>query len=476
MLVSDASGLCCGGFGVITTGCWMWIRTDGRCWCGPTAATLLITSTNNAQIPIFKFALVGLTLVDTNGTEVPVLTTPQLVELGSINGVARPLVTASVPQGRYSSAELTYAPSTFVVIDHSGGQGSDDVGNYNANTPDGGNATVEITLSSPLVVSGSAMGVLLNLNIPASTTYVPYFDGSSSNFAPNGGQTTFSPVVTVSKVTLAEQPSTLLDGKVEDVHGQVTGSSGGALMMTSDSGAALSFNISGATVFAGATGTAAPAVGSFVDVDAALQSDGSMLATQVQNEGATQYNLVGQVVQYTELMYVQNDGREQQGPDLPNGTGFYVDNVELNTAPQFEIRWPGGSEPDGLPFTPRLGPASIVPGLNLATPVASQQYVNGIIPPTGTVTLEPQTIDATVASISTANGQTSYTVTLFNDDLISLFGSTATVVVYETAGTHTITSAGLNSGSVGRFRGLLFDDGGTLRMVATEIEDGVPEP
>jgi hypothetical protein len=46
--------------------------------------------------------------------------------------------------------------------------------------------------------------------------------------------------------------------------------------------------------------------------------------------------------------------------------------------------------------------------------------------------------------------------------------------VYATADTRTITTTPLASGTVGRFRGLLFDDGGTLRMVAREVEDGVP--
>jgi hypothetical protein len=65
-------------------------------------------------------------------------------------------------------------------------------------------------------------------------------------------------------------------------------------------------------------------------------------------------------------------------------------------------------------------------------------------------------------------------VTLFPDDLTAIFGKTESVTVYATADTHTITTIPLASGTVGRFRGLLFNDGGTLRMVAREVEDGVP--
>lgn len=56
-----------------------------------THATLLITATNNTKIPIFKFNIQTLTLLADDGTSVPILTAPQLVELGSISGVARPL-------------------------------------------------------------------------------------------------------------------------------------------------------------------------------------------------------------------------------------------------------------------------------------------------------------------------------------------------------------------------------------------------
>lgn len=445
---------------------------------GPTMTTLLITSTNNAQIPIFKFSLVGVTLVASDGTSVALMPAPQLVEMGSINGVARPLATVSVPQGSYTAVNLTYGASTFVVIDHSAGDGSTDFGNYNLNlpmgTPSGANAsaTVKMTLAAPLQVSGTAMGVLLDLNIPKSTTFTPYFNGSTNM---TGGQTTFSPVFTVSGVTIAAQPGTLMDGAVEDVHGQVKASSGGVLTLTSDTGSTLNFSTGTGTVFAGVSGATAPPVGSYVDVDGALQQDGTMLATLVQTEATTlAYDMVGPIVEYTNQQYLLATGREQQGPNLPDGTGFYENEIEFNATPQFEIAWPGGMATAGLPFTPVLDVGSIAAGQNLATPIAALQTTGNVIPPASVVTLEAQTIDGTVTGMSTANGQTTYQVSLFADDLISIFGPAKTVTVYATAGTHVLTSAALSAGVMGRFHGLLFDDGGSLRMVATQIEDGVP--
>jgi Domain of unknown function (DUF5666) len=332
---------------------------------------------------------------------------------------------------------------------------------------------LKLVLNTPLTVTGGAMGLLLDLNIPKSTTYTPFLAGTPT-LAPGGGQTAFNPAFSLTGVPLAANPATLHDGEAEDIHGQVTANSAGVFAIAAANGANLSFTTSSSTIFAGAGNTTPSPVGSFVDIDAALQADGSMLATRVQTEAISQlYSLVGQTTQFSALI-LQNAGREQQGPNLPNVTGFYGDNVQLGPSTLFEIAWPNGNVPAGLPFTPALNATSLVPGQNLATPVNSQQYINDVIPVTNTVTLEPQTINATVASVSTVNGQATYQVTLFADDLISIFGPGSSVVVYATAATHTITSSALTSGSVGRFRGLLFDDNGTLRMVATEIEDGVP--
>jgi len=440
---------------------------------GNTKATLLITADNNAKIPIIKFNLQSLALLKTDGTSVSLLTSPQTVELGSLNGAARPLAVATVPQGLYTYIEMTYGQSSFVVIDQSGGPNDTDVGNYRFGA-EAQPITLKVPLTSGLTVTGSAMGILLDLNIPKSITYTPFLAGSSS-IQPGGGTTNFTPVYSLSAVTIAAQPSSMKDGLVEDVHGQVSAGSTSLLTITSDDGATLSFGTSGATIFAGTSGTAVPAIGSYVDVDAALQPDGSMLATRVETEGTQQYDLVGQIAEYhSQYPFIENTGREQQGPNLPNGTGDSVLPLALGTSPLFAIAWPNGTAPGGLPFTPRFDSSSLATGQNIATPVDSLQAPAGQFPTVHTVTLEPQTIDATVTAVASTNGLTTYQVNLFPNDLTAIFGTTPNVTVYATSATHTITSTPLTGGMVGRFRGFLFNDGGTLRMTAIEVEDGVP--
>jgi hypothetical protein len=442
---------------------------------GNTQATLLITADNNAKIPNIEFDLVSVTLLKTDGTSAPLLTIPRMVELGSLNGVARPLVTVTVPQGLYTSVEFTYGPSTFVVIDESGGPGLTEVGHYNFGATTSQGLTVKAPLTSALTVTGDAMGILLNLNIAKSITYTPFLNGSNPNIQPGGGGTNFTPTYSLTGVTIAAQPSTVKDGMVEDVHGQVSAISAGMLTITSEDGATLDFDTSGSTVFAGTSGTMAPAVGSYVDVDAALQMDGSMLATRVQAEGTQPYDLVGQIGEYhSQYPYITNTAREQQGPNLPNEIGLSYVALELETSSQFVTAWPNGTAPTGLPFTPTFDASSIATGQNIAAPLDALQATSTQYPVVNTMTLEPQTIDATVTAVASANGVTTYEVSLFPNDLMAILGTTPDVTVYATAVTHTITTAQLTGGMVGRFRGLLFNDGGTLKMVASEVEDGVP--
>jgi len=49
------------------------------------------------------------------------------------------------------------------------------------------------------------------------------------------------------------------------------------------------------------------------------------------------------------------------------------------------------------------------------------------------------------------------------------------VYVYADTNTRLFNSAPLSAGSLLRFRGLIFDDNGTLRMDCDQVNDGVPE-
>jgi hypothetical protein len=103
------------------------------------------------------------------------------------------------------------------------------------------------------------------------------------------------------------------------------------------------------------------------------------------------------------------------------------------------------------------------------------------------ITLLPQTIDATVTGVTTSGSYSVYTAQLASyDPITSLNGppvnpnqnpvSNPNVVrVYVSSGTSLLNTAQLAVGGTFRFNGLLFDDSGVLRMVALQVNDGVAQ-
>lgn len=163
------------------------------------------------------------------------------------------------------------------------------------------------------------------------------------------------------------------------------------------------------------------------------------------------------------------------------GGGFYFSfgNAVYQISGQF-------TNLQGLPFAPMFNATSIFSGQNVSVsahavaPMSGPTYV-----PATTITLVPQTINGTVTAVGSEGSFTTYTVSLAAYDLISALAiqsgqTTATtdpssVVVYVDSNTHQLNTRQLAVGNVFRFRGLLFNDSGTLRLDCAQASDGVPE-
>lgn len=104
-----------------------------------------------------------------------------------------------------------------------------------------------------------------------------------------------------------------------------------------------------------------------------------------------------------------------------------------------------------------------------------------------TATLSPQTVNGTVTAVSNVNNFTVYSVTIASDSLIptlqAMAGTTInrlnapanSMQVYVDSNAQILTSNPIAVGSLLRFRGLVFDDNGALRMDCNLVRDGVPE-
>jgi hypothetical protein len=102
-----------------------------------------------------------------------------------------------------------------------------------------------------------------------------------------------------------------------------------------------------------------------------------------------------------------------------------------------------------------------------------------------TITLMPQTINATVTGVSSSGGFTVYTVGLAVYDLFPVLavqpGQTtalqnpSSVEIYVDSNTQMLNSNAIAPGNVLRFNGVIFNDNGVARMVCRQVNDGIAE-
>jgi Domain of unknown function (DUF5666) len=443
---------------------------------GNTAVTLLLSSTANDQLPQFNILLTGITLTNKAGKTFNLLSTPQGAEFIHSNGDAEPFLTVSVPQDVYTAATATVAPETgFTCVSLLPGELQTSYFTLNA-TP-----SATVNLPSPITVTGTAMGLSLNLQVSQSATFSScYLQGASY---------TLAPAFNLTPVTVSSPPTSVENGKANGINGllsSVNNSDNGFSLMTAN-GVTLTFNAGSNTAYQGIPGFSSLVDGMFVNMDAALQTNGSLLATRVEVEDAD--TATPTVVNGTVLNVVASEPvlelsfRQQQGylfgglvaGSLPFNFGSAV----FQTSGQF-------TNLQNLPFVATFNSANMFAGQNVSLSAHGTSFPPGpAYVPLSTVTLMPQSINGTISGISSNGSFTTYDVTLAAYDLIPLLavqpGQTtvltnpSNVVVYVDSNTQMLNTMTLAVGGVLRFNGLLFNDSGTLSMDCGQVNDGVAE-
>jgi hypothetical protein len=445
---------------------------------GNTSVTLLLSSTANDQLSQFNVAFASISLTNNAGKSVSLLSTQQNPEFIHLDGTAEPLVTVSVPQDVYTAATVTTGGSaTFVCVSQvsSGGIQTLQISEFG-----GGAQPVTVNLASPITITGTAMGLLLDLQVPQSVTFSSC-DLTQATF-------TITPTFNLTPFAISPQPTNVQNGKTSGIDGQISSiTTGRGFDLVTADGMMLSANTSGSTVYQGVGGLSALVAGMAVDIDAAIQPDGSLLATRVAVEDADPTNLslwTGPVLNVAASVPVlANNGREQQGYLLQDhrGGGFYFSfgTAAFKTSGQF-------TNLQNLPFAASLNGSNMVAGQNVyITSHALTMSPGPIYVPAATVTLLPQTINGAVTAVGNEGAFATYTVTLAPYDLFpqlavqpgqtTLLSNPNEVVVYVDSNTQQLNTMPLSVGSVLRFNGLLFNDNGTLRMDCGQVNDGVTE-
>lgn len=472
---------------VITTGCGSGGSSPGGPkLSGNTSVTVVLSSTANAQLSQFGIGFANIALTSQSGKTVTLFTTPQGTELGSefihVNGGANPFVTVSVPQDIYTAATVEVDQSYFACVTLVPGGGIDTSSfAYGSNPNNAPQTNVTVNLPSPITVTGDSMGLSLDLQVAQSATY-------SSCYDPNGHYAwSIQPTFNLTPLIFSSRPTNARNGKVTQLEGQITAiaTSGSSFTLSLPEGPrTLSISAAGNTAYQGIGSFSGLAVGMFLDMDAAMQPDGSLIASRIAVEDPSAVDMLkGSVLVVSPFE-----------PAIPEPSAIFF-NEASQGAESIPIFWPFGISSSlfqisgeiqnlqSLPFVAAFNSSNMVAGQRVYLSSQSMQINAGVDPVATTITLMPQTINGTVVASATSGNFADYTVSLASYDLFPTFAvqpgqktlltNPSQVEVYVDSKTQMLNTLALASGSTLRFYGLVFNDNGTLRMDCAQVNDGV---
>jgi hypothetical protein len=448
---------------------------------GNTQVAVALTSTANDQLSEFDLVLNTMTLTSKSGKTVSLLSTPQGFEFTHLNGQLAPGFTVTVPQDIYTSATATVGGAEFACATYVSGSGlTTSTYNYGY-TPD---SNVTVNVPSPITITGSNMGLAIDLQVLQSATF------PSTCWVPDASWS-ITPTFNVTPAVFSSQPTNPENGKVFALDGEIIAiaPSGNSFTLAVTEGDALTDNVTvstaDSTVYQGLGNFSALTVGTFVDMDGALQPDSSVLASRIAVENTSAVDVVaGPALYVSEIepaLFIL--GRDQQGSDFSNtyfigGLFYSFDSAIFQVSGQL-------TNLQNLPFAPSFTGSNMVPGQNvyLSAPLLTDQ--SNPYTELYAITLIPQVVNGTVVGSIASGNFTDYSVSLAPYDLFpNLAGqpgqatpltNPSQVEVYVDSNTQMLNSQALAAGGTFRFYGLVFNDNGTLRMDCAQVNDGVAQ-
>ncbi len=416
-----------------------------------TNVPVLLTDSPSTQLLSFELTVSSITLTNTAGKTVTVLSHPARIEATHLNGVSEPLLTLALPQDTYTSAVIGYSNPDVTYLNPS------NVATEYSNT-NSGSATV--TFASPITVSTAAMSLSVELLLSQSVSI-------------SGNTVTVTPAFNVTSVPVAAQPTNEANGKIEGVKGAISALNINANSMTvlTTDGASLAVAVNSSTQYDGISGISALGVGMLVEMDLATQSDGSLLATRIHVEDASTHDEIeGPVVKIAgnPANSLQIVLRQELGSDLSTSNLGTVYTVALTSNTDFNMSNRFG-EDRTFPFNAVFNASTIFAGQNVTAVVPN---VSGAAATATMVTLQQQPVSGTVSAIASSGGYSIYTITLAPSDFLATLTGLTTVNVYTSSNTQMVNSTPIAVGSTARFQGLLFNSGGMLSMISGQVNNG----
>lgn len=459
-LLNRIAGLCLAALlALIAVGC------GGASSANPGAAAaktqIKIGDAPADSVLAFELKITSISLSQQGGGSVNVLSTPAEIELSHLAGMVEPLAVANAPSGTYTGAsvsvsnvEVTYIPS-------------------GSSTPVEKQFALSATITvpfNPAITLGSSASVL-NFDVNLA---------QSLSFDAGGNVTSVNPVFSVSNSSVAPQAEQEDDdGKIDGLVGMVStvtpanGNTPASFAITSQSGSpAQAFSVSSTTEFGdGLAQFADLKVGMMIKVDATTQTDGSLLAKEVElleaNDGEEADGIVtattGNPATSLSLL-VQDDLGNASANQVGTSISVNVGNATFKS-PLTDSDFSNLLQ--GLPFTPKFDNTTIAAGQRVEVNGASATPMQGSLV-ANEVKLQGQALTGTVAA--PAAGSTASFVLLLdaNSAFVKLTGISS-LNVYEVSATQLKGIASVAQGAQVRVRGLLLFDGTNYQFVAARI-------
>ena len=444
----------------------------GVCLVAPVAQAaktqIRIEDAPSDRVLAFNISIASpIVLTHPNGTKVNVaIPAANRVEFSHLSGQSMPLAIVNVPNGVYTSATLTILnPAVqFIVSPRLSGFIT-------------GSASQTITV--PLALTIGPASTILDINVNSSVALVA--DPTSGvisgiNFTPASMTITARPVSPI-----ANQQD--VSGQIEDATGTVTAvtatTTTGFTMVVGQSHAKLTFLTNSNTNFIAPLTGVVGLLNEIVKVEGVAQANGSLLATRVEGLTASVGSelegwSVGAVssggIASSVIMGVQDGaGTGVTSGDL--GAGFNV-NVSSLPSAKYQLAL-GNIDTSGLTVPGPLFPfdgSSIIGGQRIQVASASPLPVVGGTLVANVVKLKQQSITGQVTTINGTSVPRTIVITLPLDSAVHIQShlTTLTMTVYQQPGTDNRWGA-FGIGDTIRVRGLLFNAGGTLNMIARRI-------
>lgn len=401
-------------------------------------------------------------LTTASGSSVTVMSSPRPMEMMRLMGTVAPLAIANVPQGTYTGATMTFGGATVLHMDPATGQ--------TMQRQVTGPMSASVTFPSAMVVGASPMVVNLDMNMAMSVA----IDAA--------GNVALTPMLTAQTGTMRAGGFDPEDGGMHGVTGMVgamTGAGGPFTFSAMQGLSGMSMGTGAGTQYMGMSGMGMMGNGLMISVDAMPQPDGTWSVSNIQWRMGAGGAMTGGVVlsmtgsPTTQVVLAMHDGAGA-GMMASNLAGTTTVNIGDSTTFSIDST---GIDLSSLPFAPSFDRASLSKGQRIEALSAAQAMagggmggmMGGSTVTATSVRLGQQGLRGTVSSYVQSGTSATFVLTLAADSAFAGLTGASSIAVYQRAATQLRGASAISNGSTVQVRGLLFNDRGTLRLVASRI-------